>query len=76
MLGLLRHVLVACLLLFAIMLCSSNYLFSSQFLEKDEGILWVKKNRLSLFLRSEICAEYKLARSLSNAQVCVFYPPT
>jgi len=39
-----------------------------KFLEKEEGIDWIKKNRLPLFLRSEICAEYKLARSLSNAQ--------
>ena len=40
-----------------------------KFLDKSTGFDWVKKNRLPFFLKSELFAEYKLARTLSVAQV-------
>ena len=45
-----------------------------KFLDKSTGFDWVKKNRLPLFLKSELFAEYKLARTLSVAQVNSVYP--
>ena len=40
-------------------------------LEKVQGLEFVKKHRLPLFLRSELYAEYKLSKHLSAVQVCV-----
>lgn len=40
-------------------------------LDKVQGLEFVKKYRLPLFLRSELYAEYKLSKHLSAVQVSV-----
>lgn len=40
-----------------------------KFLDKQQGLDWVKKNRFPLFLKSEIYADYKLSKLLSESQV-------
>ena len=40
-------------------------------LDKVQGLEFIKKRRLPLFLRSELYAEYKLSKHLSAVQVSV-----
>lgn len=41
-------------------------------LEKVQGLEFVKKHRLPLFLRSELYAEYKLSKHLAAVQVSMY----
>ena len=41
-------------------------------IDKDSGFEWIKENRLDSFLQSELFADYKLTKILSNAQVYIF----
>ena len=40
-------------------------------LNKDQGLEFVKKHRMPLFLQSELYAEYKLSKHLSTVQVSI-----
>ena len=44
------------------------YIFFKQTLNKEQGIEWIKKERLASFLESECYLEYRLANLVSQAQ--------
>jgi hypothetical protein len=43
--------------------------YSVTVLEKKKALEWLKKYRLSEFIKSGLYAEYKLSKTLSSAQV-------
>ena len=61
------HDLLSFFLLFTIYKCINPLQF--QTLNKEQGIQWVKRERLPLFLESDYYLEYRLAKLVSQAQV-------
>merc|ERR1712018_781826 len=43
--------------------------YKVKFLEREDGINWVRSYRLPIFLKSELFSEYELARQLANVQI-------